>query len=391
MNRRTTLALALIALVSPGALALPGCGDVNADGALNILDALQTAQFAAGVSTLPLDAQARADVNGDTRASILDALLLSQNAAGVPVILYCPGMMPLSHAAAPPPATKLYVAGSFPDQVTIFDLATGAQRGVVSLGTWPEGIIGDPVRPVLYVSDAAGTVSIIDAATDTISGTFYVPGLTGDIDVTPDGRTLVGITATGMVIVDLPAHTVRHQVFTGQGGLFIAASPDSRSAWMSDTYANRIVKVNLATGAVELTVPVGNAPYGIDVSATGQMVFVINHGDQTLSRVDAQTGAEVFPRQPTGIYPMAVLGHSNGTAFAVNCISGNIGQHDPASGQQTAVFGVGPEPIDIHQVGGGDSVAVVNSVSASVSLVNPTTGSRVDLAISGQPRDIGSK
>lgn len=71
------------------------CGDCNEDGSMDILDALQAAQHAAGVLTLSARGQTACNVTGTlapdpgAAVDILDALMLAQAAAGLPVTLAC--------------------------------------------------------------------------------------------------------------------------------------------------------------------------------------------------------------------------------------------------------------------------------------------------------------
>ena len=58
-------------------------GDVDNDGNINILDALYTARFSAGLSVPPDFDETAADTNCDTFANILDALLIARYAAGL--------------------------------------------------------------------------------------------------------------------------------------------------------------------------------------------------------------------------------------------------------------------------------------------------------------------
>lgn len=65
------------------------CGDCNADGAVNVLDALTGAQAAAGTLTVPPMQVFDCDVDSSGSVDILDALLIAQFAAGLPVTLTC--------------------------------------------------------------------------------------------------------------------------------------------------------------------------------------------------------------------------------------------------------------------------------------------------------------
>lgn len=57
-------------------------GNVNGDGAINIIDALLTAQYAAGISVASYNSQL-ADVDGNRAVTIIDALLIAQYTTGL--------------------------------------------------------------------------------------------------------------------------------------------------------------------------------------------------------------------------------------------------------------------------------------------------------------------
>lgn len=70
------------------ALRLPFKGDVNADGRVDIIDALRTAQVSSGQSVVPFSTRA-ADVNCDSAVDINDALLISRLSDGIIESLPC--------------------------------------------------------------------------------------------------------------------------------------------------------------------------------------------------------------------------------------------------------------------------------------------------------------
>jgi hypothetical protein len=60
-------------------------GDVNLDGAVNIVDAQLTARYAVGLTVSnPGGVQSAGDVNGDAAVNITDAQLIARYAVGLP-------------------------------------------------------------------------------------------------------------------------------------------------------------------------------------------------------------------------------------------------------------------------------------------------------------------
>jgi hypothetical protein len=84
------LGLSLALLAGPGSSQVTPCGDCNLDGTVTILDALTSAQFAAGVGVPTGPQVCLCDPNSDASVTVLDALLMAQAAAGLVITLTCP-------------------------------------------------------------------------------------------------------------------------------------------------------------------------------------------------------------------------------------------------------------------------------------------------------------
>jgi len=70
------------------------CGDANASGSIDVVDALVIAQYYVGLSPANFDPTA-ADVNGDSAIDILDALRIAQYYVGLVSELSCSGTTPI--------------------------------------------------------------------------------------------------------------------------------------------------------------------------------------------------------------------------------------------------------------------------------------------------------
>jgi hypothetical protein len=90
-----------------GSVVTGDLGDVNSDGAIDILDALLTAQFYVGLDPDNFDSS-RADVNCDSSIDIIDALLLAQFYVGLITEFPCPTSVP----GTPAPGTPTPVPGT---------------------------------------------------------------------------------------------------------------------------------------------------------------------------------------------------------------------------------------------------------------------------------------
>jgi hypothetical protein len=107
MNGLKTIALAVLLLpLCLGQAYAAVCGDVNASGTIDIVDALLIAQYYVGANPAGFDPSV-ADVNGSGGVDIVDALRVAQYYVGLVTQLSCPGSTPVpTIAPTSPPAAN---------------------------------------------------------------------------------------------------------------------------------------------------------------------------------------------------------------------------------------------------------------------------------------------
>ncbi len=113
------------------------------------------------------------------------------------------------------------------------------------------------------------------------------------------GRRLLG--GVGAVLLGAAGLAVVAPGVAGAGPLVVATvavgtnpvgvSSDGTHVWVANYGANTVSEINAATGAVVATKAVGSFPYG--VSSDGTHVWVANLGANTVSEINAATGAVV--------------------------------------------------------------------------------------------------
>lgn len=131
--------------------------------------------------------------------------------------------------------------------------------------------------PFAYVADSgAGTVSVVDGGSTTVTSTVPVGG-------TPSG---------------------------------VAVSPDGSRAYVTQSAGNTVAVLSTATRAVTATVPVGASPYAVAVTPDGSQVYVTNPGDNTVSVIDAATGT-VSATIGVGVRPLGVAVDPSGAQVYV--------------------------------------------------------------------------
>ena len=147
--------------------------------------------------------------------------VVSMQATGVLTVGGSPQDVRLS-----PDGKVFYVADQDLSGVDIINAATFTKIGFIHTGTGAHGIYPSRDTKSMYVSNRiAGTISVIDSATQQVTATWTIPHGSPDM-----------------------------------GGV----SPDGNSLWLSGRYNSEIYVINTHTGAIR-RIPVGLGPHGLCV------------------------------------------------------------------------------------------------------------------------------
>ncbi len=125
--------------------------------------------------------------------------------------------------------------------------------------------------------------------------------------------------------------------------------------------------VDIGTGKVAKTIPVGNGPYAIVIS--GNKIYVVNFLDGTMSVIDMATG-KVTRTVTVGKGPSAVAVNGD-KIYVVNFLDGTVSVIDTATGKVTRTIPVGRGPLAIAI--DGNKAYVANTTDNTVSVIDITT------------------
>jgi YVTN family beta-propeller protein len=115
----------------------------------------------------------------------------------------------------------------------------------------------------------------------------------------------------------------------------MALSPDGRLLYVVCQASDEVRIVDLASGTVMSTVPVGHVPRGIVLSPDGRRIYVTNAWSDTVSVIDATT-LKVVRTVPTGFEPTGIICDKSGkTLYVANRLSSDISVVDVNTGQET--------------------------------------------------------
>ena len=114
----------------------------------------------------------------------------------------------------------------------------------------------------------------------------------------------------------------------------MAFSPDGRCLYVVCQASDELRVVDLRSGKVVGSVPVGHVPRGIALSPDGRQIYVTNAWSDTVSVIDAAT-LKVVRTLPTGFEPTGIVCDRSGkTLYVANRLSNDISVIDLSSGQE---------------------------------------------------------
>ena len=138
--------------------------------------------------------------------------------------------------------------------MSVIDAATNTVTATIPVGSGPGGVAVDPAAGTVYVTNAdAGTVSVIDAATSAVTATIPV----------------------------------------GSGPYGVAVDPAAGTVYVTNVGAGTVSVIDAATRTVTATIPVGADPVGVAVDPSTHTAYVAN--DDALARVSVISAARPAP------------------------------------------------------------------------------------------------
>ncbi|SCK31427.1 IPT/TIG domain-containing protein [Streptomyces sp. WMMB 322] len=193
--------------------------------------------------------------------------------------------------ALTPDGSKVYVANSSGEEVTVVDAGNNVVTGsLITVGISPYGVAIAGTKA--YVPNSTdSTVSVIDTATDTVTDT-----INGENFNTPFWVAIAGTTAyvtnaanDTVTVINTATDTVTTTI---NGTNFnspreIAVTPDGTKAYVANNGGTTVTVIDTGTNTVSGTpITVGTSPYGVAFTPDGTKAYVTNEGGNSVSVID---------------------------------------------------------------------------------------------------------
>lgn len=166
------------------------------------------------------------------------------------------------------------------DRVARLDPATHAVSAFITVGDLPTSLTFNNAGTRAYVGNQnGGSVSVIDVASNTVSGTITLPAATPvvSVAVVPGDSLLIVGTTGPLYVYRLPGHAFVRSV--AMDGIANALAIRDSIVYVNNT-AGQVRIVDWRSGQLLGTITTGGVTQGIVVSSDGQQLYVANEAGQ---------------------------------------------------------------------------------------------------------------
>ena len=265
--------------------------------------------------------------------------------------------------------------------VSVIDTATNQvirtidlpNSGTITVAHTPDGkfiYVGNPVPP-------AENILVIRTDLNVVTDTIDVDAF--GVVASPDGQFIYAVAdqPTRLVVIRVSDNAVIDSLpLPGNLGL-ITLSPDGSTAYITSSSPNDVVfVVDTLTLSLVDTVPVGIDPFGIDVSPSGQYVYVANSNDIHASRIDTSDNSVIDI--PSGLDTRNLVVSPNGLFVYLIDASGVVFVLETATNTIVDTITVGDLPQSADITPDGEFLYVTNTFGHDVSVVSTSNNTVID-------------
>lgn len=192
-----------------------------------------------------------------------------------------------------------YIPNSGDNNLSVIKILDHSDQGVINVGANPYGVaMGEEY---LYVSNASdGTVSVIDLSDNNVSDILSAGNSPRGIAAFPDGSYIyvANYSDSTLSIIDTSDNS-RTTLPVGAGPLGVTLSPDEEYLYVTNNSDDSLSIISADTNELFGTIAnhhyirymnttddvVFNKPYGVAVDPNNYYIYVVNNGNNTLSRI----------------------------------------------------------------------------------------------------------
>ena len=212
---------------------------------------------------------------------------------------------------------------SGPDRTVTVIGADGESRATLPVGKAPHDIAVSPDGRWAYQPNSAShTVTVINGRDDSVAGEIEVGLGPGHIAFDPEsGFAYVANTISEDVsVIRTSDHQVVGLIPAGKGAHLPALSPDGRAGYVANFAADTLTVWDCRNQRVLATIRVGIYPHFFAISPDGTWLVVSNTGESSVCLIDARKH-ETRARVPVGAAPAHLAFSPDGELAFIGCES----------------------------------------------------------------------
>ena len=187
---------------------------------------------------------------------------------------------------------------------------------------------------------------------------------------------VANINSNTVSVINIPTGQVSTTIPVGSGPWGTAVSPDQTQVYVTNNHGNNVSVINTASASVIATIPVQSSPFGLSFTPDGSSVYVVNGSSNNVSVINTATQTVVatvaVQGSPVGV---AMAPTSNGTfAYVTNSASNTVSVIAVGSNPtvvQTIPVGNGPRWVAVSP--NSQWAYVENAGSNNVSVISVAT------------------
>jgi gliding motility-associated-like protein len=293
-----------------------------------------------------------------------------------------------SITVTPTPVAYAYVANYGvplfnPGNLSIVNTATNAVTGTITLGSNPFGVSVTPDGSKAYITNfGSNNVSVISTATNTVSATIPVGNSPMGIVVSPDA-TRVYVVNQGSIftpgtpgtvsVINTATNTVIATITVSLQPQGICISPDGSKVYVANVNSNNVSVINTATNTVSTVIGVGTQPITVAIAPDGSRLYVPNFGNNNVSVINTATNA-VITTVNVGTNPNgAAISPDGSKVYITNQNFANVSVINTGTNTVAATIAVGSQPQGVSFTSDGTKAYIANFGSNSISVINIAT------------------
>ena len=286
-------------------------------------------------------------------------------------------------------AQTAYITNEGANTVSVINVATNTITGTITVGNSPYAVSVSPDGSKVYITNSGdNTVSVINTATNTVTATIPVGITPKALFVSPDGSK-VYVASTGgstggttLDVINTATNTVTATITVGTGPGGVCVSPNGNTVYVTNGLSNTISVINSSSNTVSATIQTSTTPIGISISPNGSTLYVVGASGNLVSVINTTTNT-VTATITVGSDPQEVLFSPDGSkAYVTNRESNTLSVINTSNNTVSASVVVGSWPYGVSVSPDGSIVYVTNMSSNTVSVINSATNT-VSTTITG--------